>query len=53
MRIDLTRASESLAKHDRSDELVDGDESHQQQLDLRPPSRKLGGDDRGEPEGDP
>ena len=51
--MDLSSACKTEAEQDRPDEFVNRDEPDQQQLDLCPPPRKLGGDDGGESEGDP
>jgi hypothetical protein len=49
--IEFACPSQPAAKQNRSDELVDRNQRHEQQLHLRSPPRKLGGDDRGKSEG--
>ncbi len=52
VRVDLVRPRQPLSKRDRPDDLVDGDEAHEQQLHLRAPARKLRRHHRREPERD-
>ncbi len=53
VRIDLARLSQPTTEQNRSRELVNPDRRDQQQLHLVAPPRKLGGDDRRKPQGNP